>query len=76
MNLAIILSSNIINGQLKPVKYADGNQTLNGLSIKAAKKSSSNPGILLLPAWLGIDKASKDIAADLSKLGYTVFIAD
>jgi dienelactone hydrolase len=74
--LAIILSSNIINAQLKPVKYADGNQTLNGLSIKAAKKSSSNPGILLLPAWLGIDKASKDIAADLSKLGYTVFIAD
>ena len=74
--LAIILSSNTINAQLKPVKYADGNQTLNGLSIKAAKKSSNNPGILLLPAWLGIDKASKDIATDLSKLGYTVFIAD
>jgi len=73
---ATILFSNTINAQLKPVKYADGDQVLNGLSIKSAKKSSNNPGILLLPAWIGIDKASKDIATELSKLGYTVFIAD
>ena len=73
---ATILFSNTINAQLKPVKYADGTQVLNGLSIKAAKKSSQNPGILLLPAWLGIDNASKEIAENLSKLGYTVFIAD
>lgn len=74
--VATILLSNTINAQLKPVKYADGDQKLNGLSIKATKKSSNNPGILLLPAWLGIDTASKGIAEDLSKLGYTVFIAD
>jgi len=74
--LAIILFSNTINAQLKPVKYADGSQTLNGLFIKAAKKSSNNPGILLLPAWLGIDNASKGIAEELSKLGYHVFVAD
>jgi len=73
---ASILFSNTINAQLKPVKYADGNQALNGLSIKAAKKSAQNPGILLLPAWLGIDNASKGIAENLSKLGYHVFIAD
>lgn len=74
--LAIILFSSTMNAQLKTVKYTDGNQVLNGLSIKAAKKSSQNPGILLLPAWLGIDNASKQIAENLSKLGYTVFIAD
>jgi dienelactone hydrolase len=74
--LAIILFSNTINAQLKPVKYTDGNQVLNGLSIKAAKKSTNNPGILLLPAWLGIDNASKEIAEKLSKLGYNVLIAD
>lgn len=74
--LAIILFSSTINAQLKAVKYAEGTQTLNGLSIKAAKKSSQNPGILLLPAWLGIDNASKGIAEDLSTLGYHVFIAD
>jgi dienelactone hydrolase len=73
---ATILFSNTINAQLKPVKYADGAQVLNGLSIKPAKKSSQNPGILLLPAWLGIDNASKGIAEELSKLGYHVFIAD
>ncbi|MDQ6470695.1 dienelactone hydrolase family protein [Flavobacterium sp. LHD-80] len=73
---ATILFSNTISAQLTPVKYADGNQALNGLSIKPAKKSSQNPGILLLPAWLGIDNASKGIAQDLSKLGYHVFIAD
>ena len=74
--LTIILSSSTINAQLKPVKYSEGKQTLNGLFIKSAKKSSSNPGILLLPAWLGIDNASKGIAEELSKLGYHVFIAD
>jgi len=73
---ATILFSNTISAQLKSVKYSDGNQALNGLSIKAAKKSSNNPGILLLPAWLGIDTASKKYAEDLSKLGYHVFIAD
>lgn len=74
--LAIILFSSTMEAQLKTVKYNDENQILNGLSIKAAKKSSQNPGILMLPAWKGIDNASKGIAQDLSKLGYTVFIAD
>ncbi|MFH6995297.1 dienelactone hydrolase family protein [Flavobacterium sp. FlaQc-48] len=73
---ATILFSNTISAQLKAVKYTDGSQALNGLFAKSAKKSSQNPGILLLPAWLGIDKASKDIAENLSKLGYNVFIAD
>jgi dienelactone hydrolase len=73
---ATLIFSGNMNAQLKPVKYADGDQKLNGLSIKAAKKSSNNPGILLLPAWLGIDTASKGIAENLSKIGYTVFIAD
>ncbi|PXY46126.1 dienelactone hydrolase family protein [Flavobacterium hydrophilum] len=74
--LVISLFFCTMNAQLKTVKYIDGDQVLNGLSIKSAKKSSQNPGILLLPAWLGIDNASKGIAEDLSKLGYTVFIAD
>jgi dienelactone hydrolase len=73
---ATILFSNTINAQLKSVKYTDGSQALNGLFAKSTKKSNQNPGILLLPAWLGIDKASKDIAENLSKLGYNVFIAD
>lgn len=73
---AAILFSTTMNAQLKPVKYSEGSQALNGLFIKSAKKSANNPGILLLPAWLGIDNASKGIAEDLAKLGYNVFIAD
>ncbi|MDL2145404.1 dienelactone hydrolase family protein [Flavobacterium tructae] len=73
---ATILFSNAINAQLKVVKYTDGSQSLSGLFAKSAKKNTQNPGILLIPAWLGIDKASKDIAENLSKLGYHVFIAD
>jgi dienelactone hydrolase len=74
--LTTIMVSSTVTAQLKQVKYSDGSQALNGLSIKAAKKNSNNPGILLLPAWLGIDNASKQIAENLSKLGYNVFIAD
>lgn len=74
--IAVTLFSTTMNAQLKSVKYSEGSQALNGLFIKSAKKSSNNPGILLLPAWLGIDNASKGIAEELSKLGYHVFIAD
>nr|WP_315201650.1 dienelactone hydrolase family protein [uncultured Flavobacterium sp.] len=63
-------------GQLKPVQYKDENQTLNGFKINPLKKSTQQPGILILPAWRGIDKLSKDTAESLSKLGYYAFIAD
>lgn len=62
--------------QLKPVQYKDGNQILNGYKIAPSKSSSQNPGILILPAWRGIDKLSKDTADKLSKMGYYAFIAD
>ncbi|MGQ7947123.1 dienelactone hydrolase family protein [Flavobacterium sp. WC2509] len=62
--------------QLKPVQYKDGNQILNGFEISPVKKNSQKPGILILPAWRGIDKLSKDTAESLSKLGYYAFIAD
>src|SRR6187431_2984447 len=62
--------------QLKPVQYKDGNQILNGFKIEPSKASGQKPGILILPAWLGIDKHSKDTADKLSKMGYYAFIAD
>lgn len=62
--------------QLKPVQYKDGNQTLNGFKIAPVKANAQKPGILILPAWLGIDKLSKDTADKLSKMGYYAFIAD
>lgn len=64
------------NAQLKTVAYNDGVQKLNGLSIAPAKASAGKPGILILPAWKGIDDHSKSVAEKLSGLNYQVFIAD
>jgi dienelactone hydrolase len=72
----ILLATVQTFGQLKPVQYKDGNQILNGFVINPSNKNSQEPGVLILPAWKGIDKLSKDTAEDLSKLGYYVFIAD
>ena len=72
----ILLITNQTFAQLKPVQYKDGNQNLNGFKIAPIKKSIEKPGILILPAWMGIDKLSKDTAGNLSKLGYYAFVAD
>lgn len=74
--LGILLYSNGALAQLKAVTYKDEAQVLNGFKITPTKKSAQKPGILILPAWKGIDKASKDIATNLANLGYYSFIAD
>jgi dienelactone hydrolase len=62
--------------QLKPVAYTEGSQKLNGFAITPAKALKQKPGILILPAWKGIDEHSKEVAQQLAKLGYYAFIAD
>ena len=59
---------------LKPVAYNDGAQKLNGLVTKNTGKGL--PGVLILPAWRGIDQEAKDAAIALEKEGYIAFIAD
>lgn len=74
--LGVLLFSAAANAQLKVVKYLDGNQKLNGLAITPVKGSKTKPGILILPAWKGIDTHSKQSAEKLSKMGYYAFVAD
>lgn len=74
--LGILLYSSLSFAQLKATKYKDGNQVLNGFQVRPIKNSPQKPGILILPAWKGIDKHSKDTAESLSKLGYYAFVAD
>jgi len=74
--LGMILLGNHSFAQLKAVQYKDEAQILNGFKIAPAKKSTQKPGILILPAWKGIDKVSKDTAEKLSNLGYYAFVAD
>ncbi|RAJ05458.1 dienelactone hydrolase [Chitinophaga skermanii] len=59
---------------LKPVAYNDAAQKLNGLVTSNAGKKL--PGVLVLPAWKGIDQESKDAAIALAKQGYIAFVAD
>jgi dienelactone hydrolase len=62
--------------QLQPIAYSDGNQKLNGFGIASKISTTNNPGILILPAWKGIDSHSKEVAQQLSDLNYTSLIAD
>jgi dienelactone hydrolase len=72
----IVLFGSQLFAQLKPVQYKDEAQILNGYKITPVNKSVEKPGILILPAWRGIDKLAKDTAERMSKLGYYAFIAD
>ncbi|SFI13056.1 dienelactone hydrolase family protein [Halpernia frigidisoli] len=59
---------------LKPVQYKDGEQKLNGFVTSNTGKKL--PGVLVLPAWQGIDKEAKNAALELQKAGYIAFVAD
>ncbi len=75
--LAMLLQSTFaIFSQSKSVEYKDGSNLLSGISVKPTKALKNNPGILVLPAWMGIDDHAKDTANRLAAMGYTTFIAD
>ena len=72
--LILLNMTSLYAQNLKQVVYKDGSQKLNGLITESSKKSQ--PGVLILPAWKGIDNEAKQAALDLSKQGYVAFIAD
>lgn len=74
--LIVILISTYSYAQLKPKQYKDEDQILNGFQITPSKAKKQKPGILILPAWKGIDQLSKDTAKRLSDIGYYAFVAD
>jgi len=60
--------------ELKIISYNDGAQKLNGLVTDNAGKKL--PGVLILPAWKGIDDEARNTALALEKEGYIAFVAD
>lgn len=60
--------------ELRPVAYQDGPQKLNGLVTANAGRNL--PGVLILPAWKGIDEEAIEAANALSRENYIAFIAD
>jgi dienelactone hydrolase len=75
--LAIVVTSSFTSfAQLTAVDYKDGQEVLSGFGIKAKSGFKDKPGVLVLPAWFGIDANSKDSATKLADLGYYAFVAD
>ncbi|WP_333877288.1 dienelactone hydrolase family protein [Flavobacterium sp.] len=62
--------------QLKAIDYQDGQEILSGFGSTPAKALNEKPGVLVLPAWLGVDEHAKESAKMLSDLGYYSFVAD
>lgn len=73
---ALLLMTSSGYAQLQPVSYADGTQKLNGFAAKPKTSNKKKAGVLILPAWMGIDAHSKNSAEKLSALGYYAFVAD
>ena len=72
----LLVISLTTQAQLKPISYSDGNQKLEGLLAKPGKMNAKKAGVLVLPAWMGIDNNAKESATNLAKLGYITFVAD
>ena len=66
----------IIQAQLKEIAYSDTNQKLSGFLGVPKTVLNDKPGVLILPAWMGIDDHAKSSATQLSNLGYYTFVAD
>ena len=73
LSLSLSIST---QAQLKEISYADGPQKLTGLGLLPKKNNPDKSGVLILPAWKGIDNHAKETAQQLSNLGYYTFVAD
>ncbi len=71
-----LLIINKMNAQLTEVSYNAKSQKLTGVAVKPSKARTDKAGILILPAWKGIQVHEKEVAHQLSDWGYHTFIAD
>ncbi|CAM4172915.1 MULTISPECIES: dienelactone hydrolase family protein [Flavobacterium] len=76
ISLFLLSISFTMMGQLQTINYTDGTQKLEGFFAKAKKDNPKNIGIIVLPAWMGIDNHAKESAEALADLGYHAFVAD
>jgi len=79
-NVLYLLLMSVISfsafGQLSAVKYADQKQELNGLAGKPESPNAKKAGVLIIPAWKGIDEHARHSAEKLTGEGYFTFVAD
>ena len=63
-------------GQGKSYAYKDGKDAMNGYLAKSKTSKPNVPGILILPAWMGVNEHSNHSADLLSASGYHALVAD
>lgn len=73
--LSLCVLPNVDAQELSVKKYTDEINNVQHLGMYNIVNKNA-PGVLILPAWTGIDQEAKDAAISLAKEGYNVFIAD
>jgi len=63
-------------GQGKPFSYKDGQDALSGYLVKAKSTKKSVAGVVVIPAWMGVNEHTNHTADQLAALGYHALVAD
>jgi dienelactone hydrolase len=74
--ITLLLATMNSFGQLVKVDYVDGNQKLEGFFTKAQKANPKKAGVIILPAWMGVDAHAKESAEALAKFRLSCFCSD
>lgn len=76
VNMASIVLSGSLIAQSSEAVYYDGAQKLTSIYNKPERERHDKAGILILPAWRGIQDHERQVASSLSQEGYHVLVAD
>ena len=73
--LALCLFS-VVHGYAEEVIYRDGSTACRGYLASPAVAGGAVPGVVVLPAWKGLDDHARTAADQLARLGYVALAAD
>jgi dienelactone hydrolase len=62
--------------KIEPVEYQAGDITMQGYVAYDDAVKAAQPGILIVPDWMGLGQFAKDKAEQLAKEGYVAFAVD
>ena len=76
--LILFLSAVPLSAAIKSetVAYKHGRTILEGVFVYDDAAKGKRPGVLVAPAWKGVDKVSIEYAEELAELGYVAFVID
>lgn len=62
--------------QHRPFVYKDGQEALSGYWAKAKGEGKKRPGVVMIPAWMGVNEHTCASADQVASWGYDVLVAD